>query len=170
MIMSENKPITPKEKMLISVLVKLYSKEKLEEELHDCVQSVDNSSEYVLGAGKLLGIPRNDLSRLGIQYLNYAVDNYEKIKDQEFPEDIERIVVANFYADETESVIMYHEKRVRVNTLKKFIDEVQESVWENYYEYDPDDVRTEWGDSDFISLTPHKDDTYISDYVNNVIE
>ena len=39
--MSENKPITPKEKMLTAVLVRLYSKETLEKEIRDVLESHD---------------------------------------------------------------------------------------------------------------------------------
>ena len=79
--------ITPKEKMLVSVLVKIYSKEQLEEELNDILETID-SSKLVRGAAKLIGINANEISRIGLQYLNYAVDNYEKIKNKEYPEDI----------------------------------------------------------------------------------
>jgi len=111
--------ITPKEKMLVNILVKLYSKEQLEEELNDILETVD-SSKLVRGAAKLIGINANEISRIGLQYLNYAVDNYEKIKNKEYPEDIERVQQVYFYADETEEVIMFSTKRVSINTLPKY--------------------------------------------------
>jgi hypothetical protein len=89
--------ITPKEKMLVSILVKLYSKEQLEEELNDVLENTD-TSKLVRGAAKLIGINSYEVSRIGLQYLNYAVDNYEKIKNKEYPEDIERVKQVYFYA------------------------------------------------------------------------
>ena len=97
--------ITPKEKMLVSVLVKLYSKEQLEEELKHMVEYHD-SSKLVRGAAKLIGINVGEVGRIGVQYLNYAVDNYEKIQNKDYPEDIERVQLVNFYADETEEVML----------------------------------------------------------------
>ena len=48
--MSENTPITQKEKMLVSVLVRLYSKETLEKEIQDLEQSKQGLIEQ-LNAG-----------------------------------------------------------------------------------------------------------------------
>ena len=97
--MSENTPITQKEKMLVSVLVRLYSKETLEKEIRDVLESYDEKSNLILGAAKLLGIEYISIRKIGIQYLNYAVENYEKIQNKEFPEQIERVVEINLYAE-----------------------------------------------------------------------
>ena len=160
--------ITPKEKMLVNILVKLYSKEQLEEELNDIVETVD-SSKLVRGAAKLIGINANEISRIGLQYLNYAVDNYEKIKNKEYPEDIERVQQVYFYADESENVVMFSRKRVSINTLPKYIDQVEDHVYNNFYEYDPDTLDVDYGDGDFISFEPDKEMITILDISNNVL-
>ena len=160
--------ITPKEKMLVSVLVKIYSKEQLEEELNDILETID-SSKLVRGAAKLIGINANEISRIGLQYLNYAVDNYEKIKNKEYPEDIERVQQVYFYADESENVVMFSRKRVSINTLPKYIDQVEDHVYNNFYEYDPDTLDVDYGDSDFMSVNPDKEATEIRDYFRNVL-
>jgi hypothetical protein len=160
--------ITPKEKMLVSVLVKIYSKEQLEEELNDILETID-SSKLVRGAAKLIGINANEISRIGLQYLNYAVDNYEKIKNKEYPEDIERVQQVYFYADETEDVVMFSRKRVSINTLPKYIDQVEDHVYNNFYEYDPDILDVDYGDGDLISFEPDKEMTTILDISNNVL-
>ena len=167
--MSENTPITQKEKMLVSVLVRLYSKENLEEELRNVLESYDEKSNLILGAAKLLGIEHTSIRKIGIQYLNYAVENYEKIQNKEFPEQIERVVEINLYAEEVESVIQYNRKRVTLNTLKKYLEEIEDHVWDNYYEFDPDTLDVDYGDSDFISLNPDKEATEIHDYFRNVL-
>ena len=160
--------ITPKEKILVSILVKIYSKEQLEEELNDILETID-SSKLVRGAAKLIGINANEISRIGLQYLNYAVDNYEKIKNKEYPEDIERVQQVYFYADESENVVMFSRKRVSINTLPKYIDQVEDHVYNNFYEYDPDILDVDYGDGDLISFEPDKEMTTILDISNNVL-
>jgi len=160
--------ITPKEKMLVSVLVKIYSKEQLEEELNDILETID-SSKLVRGAAKLIGINANEISRIGLQYLNYAVDNYEKIKNKEYPEDIERVQQVYFYADESENVVMFSRKRVSINTLPKYIDQFEDHVYNNFYEYDPDTLDVDYGDGDLISFEPDKEMITILDISNNVL-
>ena len=159
--------ITPKEKMLVSVLVKLYSKEQLEEELKYMVEYND-SSKLVRGAAKLIGINVGEVGRIGVQYLNYAVDNYEKIQNKDYPEDIERVQLVHFYADETEEVMMYSRKRVSVNMLPKFIDQIEDHVYSNFYEYDPDTLDVDYGDSNLLSFEPDKEMTSIV-HTNNVL-
>jgi hypothetical protein len=143
--------ITPKEKMLVSILVKIYSKEQLEEELKDIVEYT-YMSKLVRGAAKLIGINEYEINKIGLQYLNYAVDNYEKIKNKEYPEDIERVQQVYFYADESENVVMFSRKRVSINTLPKYIDQVEDHVYNNFYEYDPDTLDVDYGDGDLISF------------------
>ena len=167
--MSENQSITPKEKMLVSVLVRLYSKETLEKEIRNIINSYDEKSKLISGASKLIGIDYITISRIGIQYLNYAVENYEKIQNKEFPEQIERVVEINLYAEEVESVIQYNRKRVTINTLKKYLEEIEDRVWDNYYEYNPDTLDVDYGDSEFISVNPDKESTIINDYYRNVL-
>ena len=159
--------ITPKEKMLVSVLVKLYSKEQLEEELKYMVEYND-SSKLVRGAAKLIGINVGEVGRIGVQYLNYAVDNYEKIQNKDYPEDIERVQLVHFYADETEEVMMYSRKRVSVNMLPKFIDQIEDHVYSNFYEYDPDTLVVDYSDGNLLSFEPDKEMTSIV-HTNNVL-
>jgi hypothetical protein len=154
--------------MLVSILVKLYSKKQLEEELNDILETVD-TSKLVRGAAKLIGINANEISRIGLQYLNYAVDNYEKIKNKEYPEDIERVQQVYFYADESENVVMFSRKRVSINTLPKYIDQVEDHVYNNFYEYDPDTLDVDYGDGDLISFEPDKEMITILDISNNVL-
>ena len=73
------------------------------------------------------------------------------------------------YAEEVESVIQYNRKRVTINTLKKYLEEVEDRVWDNYYEYDPDTLDVDYGDSDFMSINPDKESTTIHDYFRNVL-
>jgi hypothetical protein len=161
--------ITPKEKMLVSVLVKLYSKEQLEEELKSLLDSFDGNSKLVRGAAKLIGIDSYLVSRLGMQYVNYSIENYEKIQNKEFPEKIDRVKTAYFYGEEVEDVRTYSMKRAKVNVLSKYFEDIEERVYNNFYEFDPDTINTEYGDGDFISFKPDKDSNEIVDTKDNVI-
>ena len=161
--------ITPKEKILVSVLVRLYSKEQLEEELKNLLDSFDGNSKLVRGAGKLIGIDSYLVSRLGMQYVNYSIENYEKIQNKEFPEKIDRVKTAYFYGEEVEDVRTYSMKRAKVNVLSKYFEDIEERVYNNFYEFDPDTINTEYGDGDFISFKPDKDSNEIVDTKDNVI-
>ena len=161
--------ITPKEKMLVKVLVKLYSKEQLEEELKNLINSFDGNSKLVRGAGKLIGIDSYRVSRLGMQYVNYSIENYEKIQNKEFPENIDRVKTAYFYGEEVENVITYSTKRVKVNVLSKYFEDIEDLVYDNFYEFDPDTLDVHYGDSDFIYFKRDTGSNEIVDTKDNVI-
>lgn len=169
--MSENStPITPKEKMLVKILVRLYTKERLESEFDESIKYGESNSSLVNGAGKLIGVETwNTLNRFGSQYLNYAIKNYEDIKNEIYPEKIERVQEVLLYAEETENVVHYSTKRVSVYLLPSYIEEASEHIFKNFYEYDPDTLDTDYGDSDFINLKPSPEDTYISKTNNNIL-
>jgi hypothetical protein len=161
--------ITPKEKMLVSVLVRLYSKEQLEEELKNLLDSFDGNSKLVRGAAKLIGIDSYLVRRLGMQYVNYAIENYEKIQNKEFPEKIDRVKTAYFYGEEVEDVTTYSMKRAKVNVLSKYFEDIEDHVYDHFYEFDPDTLDVHYGDSDFVSFKPDKDSNEFIDTKDNVI-
>ena len=150
--MSENPSITQKEKMLVSVLVKLYSKEKLEEDFKEMSEYGDGSSKLVLGAGKLIGIGQRELTDLGQQYINYAIKNYEKIKENQFPEHIDRVKEVVLFGNETEKVYKINRTRTRIFILPETLDKCVGHVTENIWEYDTDTEDYDYGDTDFISF------------------
>lgn len=168
--MSENStPITPKEKMLVKILVRLYTKEKLENEFDESIKYGDSNSSLVKGAGKLIGIEFwSGLNRFGSQYLNYAIKNYEDIKNDVYPEKIERVQQVALYADEVESVTHYNTKKVIVYLLPSYINEASQHIYENFYEYDPDTIDTNYDDGDFISFNPSPKDTVIKNIDNTL--
>ena len=167
-----NPPITEKEKLLVKILVKLYSKERLENEMDECLDEADNYSEIVTGAAKLIGVEKYKISRLGVQYLNYAIEHYDKIKEGNFPEKIERIVQANFYGDTTESVVMTYYQKAVTDVLHSKLEHYERHVFKNFYEYDPSTVDTDYGDNDFISFKPDEKATDFNELsvVKTVIE
>ncbi len=64
---------------------------------------------------------------------------------------------------------MFSRKRVSINTLPKYIDQVEDHVYNNFYEYDPDTLDVDYGDGDLISFEPDKEMTTILDISNNVL-
>lgn len=163
-VMSENKPITPKEKMLVSVLVRLYSKERLEIELQEIVKNASITSSVVNGVAKLIGITKSDINQISIQYLNYAVENYNSIKNKVFTEKIERVIELRIYASEVEYTKIYNTKMARIPTLEKYSAETANAVYNDFYVYDPDTLDSEYGDSDLESFEPLRDDNEINIY------
>ena len=137
--------------------------------MSNVLYSFSEKSKLVLGAAKLVGIDNFAINKISIQYLNYAVENYEKIQNKEFPETIERVMEISFYAEEVENVIQYNKKRVTINTLTKYSDMVESYVWDNYYEFDPDTLDTDFGDSDFMGINPNKEATEMNPYFRAVL-
>lgn len=162
-------PITKKEEMLVKTLVRLYKKERLVEEFNDVLGNGDVHSDIVKGAGKLLGIDPYSLRNIGIQYINYSIENYEDIKNNIFPPDIERVKEGHFYADETETVVHYNRKRARAYVLESKMNDFEDHIYENYYDFDPDTLDTDYGDSDFADLQPDRKSNTTFPYKNNVI-
>ena len=78
-----NIPPTKKEKMIMKVLVKRFSKQQLFQELVD-IQSQGMTSNMVQTSAKLVGI--DVPPRIDSQYLNYAINNYDKIQNNDFPD------------------------------------------------------------------------------------
>jgi hypothetical protein len=64
---------------------------------------------------------------------------------------------------------MFSRKRVSINTLPKYIDQVEDHVYNNFYEYDPDTLDVDYGDGDLISFEPDKEMITILDISNNVL-
>ena len=49
------------------------------------------------------------------------------------------------------------------------MEEIEDHVWDNYYEFDPDTLDVDYGDSHFMSVNPDKEATEIRDYFRNVL-
>jgi hypothetical protein len=163
----KNIPPTKKEKIILRALVKLASKEKLSQELINSVQTLGRSS-LVARSAKLVGV---DLSNSSIspQYLNYAVNNYEKIKEQEFPDEFERTQTLKVLSESSLRRDMIEKHRLFIPYLPSMKEEIKDDVEENFWDYDPDlydedqrDVEYDWTEHSF-------EDTSIP-WEDNVIE
>ena len=129
-----NIPPTKKEKMIIKVLVKRFSKKILFQELVD-IQSQGMISDMVRNSSKLVGI---DIpSKIDSQYLNYAINNYDEIQNNNFPDQFERMMTL----ETTITVTEIREKKVdyaiTYPVLKSFSDELKKDIDGNMWDYDP---------------------------------
>ena len=167
--MSQSQSITQKEKMLVGVLVKLYSKERLNEEFDEVSEHGDGNSKLVSGAAKLIGIEKRELNDLAQQYLNYSVKNYDKIKENEFPEHIDRVKEVVIYGNEVEKVYKINRTRTRLMILPETLDKCLNHVSNNIWEYDTDTEDFDYGDSDFISFELIPEYTEVHDAPRNSV-
>lgn len=167
--MSQSQSITQKEKMLVGVLVKLYSKERLNEEFDEVSEYGDGASKLVIGAGKLIGIDKRQLNDLAQQYLNYSIKNYDKIKENEFPEHIDRVKEVIIFGNEVEKVYKINRTRTRLMILPETLDKCLNHVSNNIWEYDTDTEDYDYGDSDFVSFELIPEYTEIHDAPRNSV-
>ena len=168
-----SEPITQKEKMIVNTLTRIYSKEKLELELQEYLQK-PNPIEIVVGIGKVLGLglQGNLLKVLGIQYLNYAIENYEDIRKNIYPEHIDRCKSLSVHSTETEIIreIMY--VVTRISTLNKFVDQVTDSIYEEgIFNFNADVMESEQESIRPESSEPTPENNEVGElWVTNVIE
>ena len=168
-----SEPITQKEKMIVNTLTRIYSKEKLELELQEYLQK-PNPIEIVVGIGKVLGLglQGNLLKVLGIQYLNYAIENYEDIRKNIYPEHIDRCKSLSIHSTETEIIreIMY--VVTRISTLNKFVDQVTDSIYEEgIFNFNADVLESEQESIRPESSYPTPENNEVGElWVTNVIE
>ena len=134
-MISSNIPPTEKEKMLMNILVKKYSRQELFQEL---VRTLGDglTSPIVNRLYKLIGIEGLERKRLEQQYLNYAINNYEQIKEGNFPDKFERVQSLKTVFRVKETVI--RDYSLQLPYLPSFNKPLLEDLKENFYEWDPD--------------------------------
>lgn len=139
-----NVPPTNKEKLLMKVLVRKFSQGELNQELYD-IQTQGLSSSKVVKTAQLLGIKLKD-DQFSSQYLKYAVDNYGSIQEKNFPDEFERMVELNVrITEETRQwITTYYE--IQIPYLKSFSEKLIEDINSSYWEYDPTEVDSDYGD------------------------
>jgi hypothetical protein len=161
-----NIPPTKKEKMIMKVLVKRFSKEKLFQELVD-IQSQGMTSDMVRNSSKLVGI---DVPRqIDSQYLNYAINNYDKIQNNDFPDQFERMMTLGATMITTEIREMGSRYTLTYPVLKSFSDELKKDVDYNVWDYDPEFQDEETYDTD-VHDTKVSFDKIIKPWGDNIIE
>lgn len=150
----------------MKVLVKRFSKKKLFQELVD-IQSQGMTSDMVRNSSKLVGI--DVPHQIDSQYLNYAINNYDEIQNNDFPDQFERMMTL----ETTVKTIEIRE--VRVNwaitcpVLKSFSNELKQDIDSDMWSYDP-----EHQDEDILDTDVHDTmvsfDKIIRPWGDNIIE
>lgn len=144
-----NIPPTQKEKMLLKILVKRFSKEKLFQELVD-IQSHGMESNMVRNSAKLIGI---DVPKMiDSQYLNYAINNYNKIRNNDFPDEFERMMTLNVQVSTTEIRRVGAVYGMTLPVLKSFSQELKEDVEDNIWDYDPEFEDDDTYDTEVVNV------------------
>ena len=161
-----NIPPTKKEKMIMKVLVKRFSKQQLFQELVD-IQSQGMTSNMVRTSAKLLSI---DVPRqIDSQYLNYAINNYDKIQNNDFPDQFERMMTLETTVTTTEIRKVKAEYTFTYPVLKSFSDELKQDIDEDIWGYDPEFYDDETYDTD-VENTEVYFDKIVKPWGNNIIE
>jgi hypothetical protein len=135
-----------KEIAIVKVLVRLNDEDVLG---YDNISDLysNGGSNLVMTALKMLGLKLpNDL--LTIQYQIYAYDNYNKIKEGDFSTPIERMVPTTFYFDTTESQIVYRRYEIVSYSFPSMVKKTGRILEDEFWEYDPEEVSIDYGDSD----------------------
>ena len=161
-----NIPPTKKEKMIMKVLVKRFSKEKLFQELVD-IQSQGMTSNMVRNSAKLVGI---DVPRqIDSQYLNYAINNYDEIQNNNFPDQFERMMTLETTITTTEIRKVKADYAITSPVLKSFSDELKKDIDGNMWDYDPKFKDEETLDTDVRDIEVFFD-KIVKPWGDNIIE
>ena len=150
----------------MKVLVKRFSKKILFQELVD-IQSQGMISDMVRNSSKLVGI---DIpSEIDSQYLNYAINNYDEIQNNNFPDQFERMMTL----ESTITVTEIREKKVDYSitypVLKSFSDELKKDIDGNMWDYDPKFKDEETLDTDVRDIEVFFD-KIVKPWGDNIIE
>ena len=129
----------------MKVLVKRFSKEKLFQELV-YIQSDGMISNMVQTSAKLVGI--DVPPRIDSQYLNYAINNYDRIQNNDFPDQFERMMTLETIVTTTEIRTVKVNYELTYPVLKSFSDELKSDIEDDVWDYDPEFQDDETFDSD----------------------
>ena len=150
----------------MKVLVKRFSKKKLFQELVD-IQSQGMTSDMVRNSSKLVGI--DVPHQIDSQYLNYAINNYDKIQNNDFPDQFERMMTLEATMRTTAIRKMGSSYTLTYPVLKSFSDELKKDVDYNVWDYDPEFQDEETYDTD-VHDTKVFFDKIIKPWGDNIIE
>ncbi len=150
----------------MKVLVKRFSKEKLFQELVD-IQSQGMTSDMVQRSAKLVGI--DVPPRIDSQYLNYAINNYDEIQNNDFPDQFERMMTLETTIKTIEIRQIKVDYAITYPVLKSFSNELKQDIKDDMWSYDPEDQDEETYDTD-VHDTKVSFDKIIKPWGDNIIE
>lgn len=138
--------VTEKEKLVLKVLVKKMTKERMEEEMSNFVESNGQETPEFLER-ILMAMSHEEFIPVAIQYLNYAINYYDEIVSGDFSNDIERVASFDIILGAKETEIVFVDYRTTVITLPSLVDVIAKDFMENPWEYDPDREIIDYGDT-----------------------
>lgn len=160
----KNIPPTKKEKMLIKVMVRRYSKEELEKDFEDIENLMD--SALVNTASRMIGI---DVPlKIDGQYLKYSIDNYEEIKNNNYPDQFERMSTISAQIVVRENISRQTDYELILPYLKSRFEDTTEEIESNLWNYDPQEGYADYGDSEILDTDFEFEDD--GPYPGNIIE
>lgn len=160
----KNIPPTKKEKMLIKVMVRIYSKEELEKDFEDIENLMD--SALVNTASRMIGI---DVPlKIDGQYLKYSIDNYEEIKNNNYPDQFERMSTISAQIVVRENISRQTDYELILPYLKSRFEDTKDEIESNLWNYDPQEGYADYGDSDIYDTDFEFEDD--GPYPGNIIE
>jgi len=142
-----NIPPTKKEKMLMKVLVRRFSKDDLEESFSEIPEG-GLDSRLVSTSAKLIGIKVPFM--MDSQYLKYTIDNYENIKNNNFPNEFERMSTLYSQITITEDVRKETTYELTIPYLKSRSNLAKDEIKGNYWQYDKDEISHDYEGSDIV--------------------
>jgi hypothetical protein len=147
--------LTQREKTLLKVFTKKRSKEKIQQDMRDFVES--NGFDTSKSLEMLLRVMSyENFIPVAIQYLNYANKYYDEIVLGDFSNDIERVASFQITVGATETEVVFVDYTTTVHTLPSLIEVFAEDFMENMGEYDADREIIDYGDT----LSTDWDDQY----------
>lgn len=150
----------------MKVLVKRFSKQQMFQELVD-IQSQGMISNMVQTSAKLVGIDVPE--RIDSQYLNYAINNYDKIQNNDFPDQFERMMTLDTTLSTRENRMVKADYTLSYPVLKSFSDELKQDIDNNIWDYDPEFQDDETYDTDIFDTEVYFD-KIVRPWNNNIIE
>lgn len=164
------KKLTNTEKKIVQFITKLNSIGKLKNALEDFVyDGMSSEIPVVRDAYKLLSLSPSE--NIDVQYLNYSINNYQKINNKDFSSPIERVSDYSYLAPAVETEIIRVDYHVGFVTLPSMIEQQISDVEEHFWEYDPEREIVDYLETEIDSIDFNNADVSINEYFKgNVIE
>lgn len=154
---------TKTEKRILLMLVKLNSKNKLFDVLKQWVgDGMIGEIDVVRDCYKLLSL--NVSNNIDVQYLYYAINNYESIINKDFSSPIERVMGYNYDVPAIEIETISVTYSISFQTLPSLLNEKIHDVKEHFWEYDPDREVNDYLESDVDNMDYDNADVNITNY------
>lgn len=142
------------------MIVKKNSKEKIKEEILNAIKNGGHSEifERACNFFSVDNIDKWGRMKISLQYLNYALKNYDEVLKKIFPDEFERVVKMSFELENMEVTTLRVRHLAETYGLTSLRKEIHEDARDNFWEFDPvvvDEraIDTEYYDKKFLGLT-----------------